>query len=105
MPELYVEPHVLADAGRSLAAERSVLSDVADALAPAFGVVTAALPGSRTAEVAGRDRGRPDDSGPIGRRGGARSARSRGRDSRPGLPGGRAGDRPPGSSATGGRPT
>jgi hypothetical protein len=54
MPELYVEPHVLADAGRSLATERSVLSDVADALSPALGVVAAALPGSRTADVAGQ---------------------------------------------------
>ena len=54
MPELYVEPHVLADAGRSFATERSVLSDVADALSPALGVVAAALPGSRTAEVAGQ---------------------------------------------------
>ena len=54
MPELYVEPHVLADAGRSLVTERSVLSDVADALSPAFGVVTTALPGSRTSEVAGQ---------------------------------------------------
>jgi hypothetical protein len=54
MPELYVEPHVLADAGRSLVTERSVLSDVADALSPAFGVVTTALPGSRTAELAGQ---------------------------------------------------
>lgn len=54
MPELYVEPHVLADAGRSLATERSVLSDVAAALSPAFGVVTTALPGSRTADVAGQ---------------------------------------------------
>ena len=52
MPELYVEPHVLADAGRTLAAERSVLADVADALSPALGVIAAALPGSRTAEVA-----------------------------------------------------
>jgi len=52
MPELYVEPHVLADAGRSLATERSVLSDVADGLSLALGVVAAALPGSRTAEVA-----------------------------------------------------
>jgi hypothetical protein len=54
MPELYVEPHVLADAGRSLATERSVLSDVADALLPVLGVVAAALPGSRTAEAAGQ---------------------------------------------------
>jgi hypothetical protein len=53
MPELYVEPHVLADAGRSFATQRSVLADVADALPPALGVITAALPGSRTAEVAG----------------------------------------------------
>jgi hypothetical protein len=52
MPELYVEPHVLADAGRTLAAERSVLADVADALSPALGVIAASLPGSRTAEVA-----------------------------------------------------
>ena len=54
MPELYVEPHVLADAGRSLATEGSALSDVADALPSAFGVVTTALPGSRTAEVGGQ---------------------------------------------------
>jgi hypothetical protein len=54
MPELYVEPHVLADAGRSVATERSVLSDAADALSPALGVVASALPGSRTAEVAGQ---------------------------------------------------
>lgn len=53
MPDLYVEPHTLADAGRSLATEQSVLSDVAAGLAPAFGVVAAALPGSRTAQVAG----------------------------------------------------
>jgi hypothetical protein len=53
MPELYVEPHVLADAGRSFATQRSVLADVADALPPALGVIIAALPGSRTAEVAG----------------------------------------------------
>jgi hypothetical protein len=53
MPELYVEPHVLADAGRSFATQRSVLVDVADALVPALGVVATALPGSRTAEVAG----------------------------------------------------
>jgi len=53
MPELYVEPHILAGAGRTLAAERSVLSDIAGALVPAFGVIAAALPGSRTAEAAG----------------------------------------------------
>jgi hypothetical protein len=53
MPELYVEPHLLADAGRSLATERSVLSDVADALSPALGVVAAAMPGSLTAKAAG----------------------------------------------------
>jgi hypothetical protein len=53
MSELYVEPEVLADAGRSLAADRSVLADVADALSPALGVIVSALPGSRTAEVAG----------------------------------------------------
>ena len=53
MPELYVEPHILADAGRYLAAERSVLSDVADALSPSLAVIAAALPGSRTAQVAG----------------------------------------------------
>jgi hypothetical protein len=52
MPELYVEPHVLADAGRSLAADQSVLADVADALSPALGMIATALPGSRTAEVA-----------------------------------------------------
>jgi hypothetical protein len=57
MPELYVEPHVLADAGRSLASERSVLSDVADAIAPALGVIVAAMPGARTAAVAGRTGG------------------------------------------------
>ena len=54
MPDLYVEPEVLADAGRSLAADRSVLADVADALSPAVGVIAAALPGSCTAEVAER---------------------------------------------------
>jgi hypothetical protein len=53
MPELHVEPQVLADAGRSLAAQRSVLTDVAGALAPALGTVAAALPGSRAAETAG----------------------------------------------------
>jgi hypothetical protein len=53
MPELYVEPHILADAGRSLATEWSMLSDVARAIAPALGVVAAALPGSRTAQAAG----------------------------------------------------
>jgi lipid A disaccharide synthetase len=52
MSELYVQPQVLADAGRSLATQRSVLADVADALPPALAVVAAALPGSRTAEVA-----------------------------------------------------
>ncbi len=54
MSELYVEPQVLAEAGRSLAADRSVLADVADALSPALGMIAAALPGSRTAEVADR---------------------------------------------------
>jgi hypothetical protein len=54
MPELYVEPHILADAGRSLATERSVLADIAGAVSPALGVVAAALPGSRTADVAGQ---------------------------------------------------
>jgi hypothetical protein len=53
MPTLQVEPRVLADAGRSLAAQRSVLSDVSDALEPALVRVAAALPGSRTAAVAG----------------------------------------------------
>ena len=53
MPTLHVEPRVLADAGRSLATQRSVLADVAGALDPTFSRVTAALPGSRTAEVAG----------------------------------------------------
>src|SRR5215470_16442248 len=52
MPELYVEPHILADAGRSLATERSVLSDVAEAISPALGTVAAALPGSRAAQAA-----------------------------------------------------
>ena len=52
MPELHVEPRVLADAGRSLTTERSVLADVAGALAPTFGGLAAALPGSRTAELA-----------------------------------------------------
>jgi hypothetical protein len=52
MSELYVEPEVLADAGRSLAADRSVLADVADALVPALGVIAIALPGSRTAAAA-----------------------------------------------------
>ena len=54
MPDLYVEPQVLADAGRSLAAERSALADVADALPTALGVVAVALPGSRTAVAAGQ---------------------------------------------------
>jgi hypothetical protein len=53
MPELYVEPQVLAEAGRSLASQRSVLADVADGLTPALGTVSAALPGSRTASAAG----------------------------------------------------
>jgi hypothetical protein len=52
MPELYVEPQVLAEAGRSLAAERSTLTEVAGAVAPALGAIAAALPGSRTAEAA-----------------------------------------------------
>ena len=54
MPDLYVEPHILADAGRCLATERSVLGDVADAISPALGLVAAALPGTRTAEAAGQ---------------------------------------------------
>jgi hypothetical protein len=54
MPELYVEPQVLADAGRSLATERSTLTDVARAVVPALGTIAAALPGSRTAEAATR---------------------------------------------------
>jgi hypothetical protein len=54
MPELHVEPQVLADAGRSLAAQRSVLTDVAGALAPALGTIASALPGSRTAAAAGQ---------------------------------------------------
>jgi hypothetical protein len=54
MPELYVEPQVLSDTGRSLATERSTLTDAADAVTPAFGAIAAALPGSRTAEVATR---------------------------------------------------
>ena len=53
MPTLHVEPRVLADAGRSLATQRSVLADVADALDPTLSRVVTALPGSRTAEVAG----------------------------------------------------
>jgi hypothetical protein len=52
MPELYVEPHILTDAGRSLATERSTLSEVAGAVAPALGTIAAALPGSRAAEAA-----------------------------------------------------
>jgi hypothetical protein len=52
MPELYVEPRVLADAGRSFDTERSVLADVAGALAPTLTGVAAALPGSHTAELA-----------------------------------------------------
>ena len=52
MPELHVEPQVIADAGRSLAAQRSVLTDAAGALTPALGTIAAALPGSRTAEAA-----------------------------------------------------
>lgn len=53
MPELHVQPPVLADAGRSLASQRSVLADAAGALDPALARIAAALPGSRTAEVAG----------------------------------------------------
>jgi hypothetical protein len=53
MPTLHVEPRVLADAGRSLATQRSVLADVAGALDPTFAQVAVALPGSRTAQVAG----------------------------------------------------
>ncbi len=53
MPDLHVQPAVLADAGRSLAVQRSVVTDSATALGPAFGGVAAALPGSRAAEVAG----------------------------------------------------
>jgi hypothetical protein len=52
MPELYVEPQVLADAGRSLATQRSVLADVATGLPPALRTVAAALPGSHTAPAA-----------------------------------------------------
>jgi hypothetical protein len=52
MPELYVEPQVLADAGRSLATQRSVLTDVAQAVVPALAGIAAALPGSRTAGAA-----------------------------------------------------
>jgi hypothetical protein len=54
MPELHVEPQVLADAGRSLTTQRSVLADVAAALPRAFGTVAAALPDSRTVSTAGR---------------------------------------------------
>lgn len=53
MPDLYVEPPVLADAGRSVATQQSVLADVATALGPALGGIAEALPGSRTAELAG----------------------------------------------------
>src|SRR4051794_2732250 len=45
MPELYVEPHILAGAGRPLAAQRSVLFHIPGALVPAFPVVAAAPPG------------------------------------------------------------
>jgi hypothetical protein len=48
MPELHVEPQVLADAGRSLATQRSVLTDAVGAVVPA----PAAMPGSRTAGAA-----------------------------------------------------
>lgn len=53
MPDLYVEPPVLADAGRSFATMQSVLADVATALGPTLAGIVAALPGSRTAELAG----------------------------------------------------
>lgn len=53
MPTLHVEPRVLADAGRSLASQRSLLSDVSAALDPALARVASSLPGSRTAEAAG----------------------------------------------------
>ena len=52
MPELYVEPQVLVDAGRSLATERSTLTGAAGAVVPALGGIATALPGSRTAEAA-----------------------------------------------------
>jgi hypothetical protein len=52
MPELHVEPQVLADAGRSLATQRSVLADAAGAVVPALAAIAAALPGSRTAGAA-----------------------------------------------------
>lgn len=52
MPELHVEPRVLADAGRALTTQRSVLTDVAAGLGPTFAGIAAALPGSRTAGVA-----------------------------------------------------
>lgn len=54
MPELIVEPQVVADAGRSLATERSTLTEVAGAIGPALVAVAAGLPGSRTAEAATR---------------------------------------------------
>ncbi len=52
MPELHVEPQVLAEAGRSIAIQRSMLTEVAGAITPALAAITAALPGSRTAEAA-----------------------------------------------------
>ncbi|HEV7656127.1 MAG TPA: hypothetical protein VGP36_15540 [Mycobacteriales bacterium] len=52
MSELQVEPQVLAEAGRSLIAERSALADAAAEVTRALGTVAAALPGSRTATAA-----------------------------------------------------
>ena len=52
MPELHVEPRVLADAGRTLTSQHSLLADVAAALGPSFARLSAALPESRTSGVA-----------------------------------------------------
>jgi hypothetical protein len=53
MPELHVEPQVLAEAGRSLATQRSVPADAVVALARGLEIIAAALPGSSTADAAG----------------------------------------------------
>jgi hypothetical protein len=52
MPELHVEPSVLADAGRSLATQRSVLADATAALPSTLGRIAAALPGGHAAAAA-----------------------------------------------------
>lgn len=53
MPELQVDPQVLTAAARSVAAAQSAVAQVAAGIRPVLGEVEDALPGSRTATVAG----------------------------------------------------